>query len=258
MASDNAPDSGVPDSGVPDSGLPAQTGEAPGTRNQVRGLSPRAALPVCLVAYNPLAAHQLRERLTSHPGVQLIPYEDVLRSKRAAKQVAVFLLDRGSLPMPLSKFLRILRMRVPGARILVLDDPQPRPELLRLFFLGIQGSLPYGEVEPSLLPALRAVADGHLWGPAEVLAQYAGYSAQFARSRLAHADPLSRRERRVVELVRRRLSNGEIASILGADETAVKTALANVFAKLGVSDRESVAELASSDTLGKLLLQKFK
>ena len=224
-----------------------------------QGKQGHTPLPVCLVEYNPLAARYLHRLLDGDAAFQLLSHSEVFEARRRSKlPVAVFLLDRATLPSPLSKFLRFLRVRFPEARILVLDHPQPPPELFRLLFLGIQGFLSYPEVEEALAPALRAVADGRLWVAPEVLAQFRRYTSALSDPKAARGEALSRQERRIIALVQRRLSNKEISSILGIGETTVKSHLSNIFAKLGVSDRRSVVELASSHPPRRLLPQKPK
>jgi DNA-binding NarL/FixJ family response regulator len=56
---------------------------------------------------------------------------------------------------------------------------------------------------------------------------------------------LTKRERTIVGLLKRRLGNKEIAAALKISEGTVKFHLSNVFRKLGVRDRRSV-ELTTS------------
>lgn len=219
----------------------------------------RQKVPVCLVEYNPLAARQLHRILESDPAVRSLSQDDVLKSKRVAKSlVSVFVLDRGTLPAPLSKYLRFLRFRFPQAKVVVLDQPRGKEELVRLLFLGMQGFLAYRDVEAQLREAIRTVADGDLWVTPEVLEEYLRYSAGLSSFKAKSIHTLSRREQRILDLTRRRLCNKEIGSILGISETSVALHLSNIFAKLGVRDRNAVAEAAHSRPLGKLLLQKLK
>jgi predicted ATPase/DNA-binding CsgD family transcriptional regulator len=57
-------------------------------------------------------------------------------------------------------------------------------------------------------------------------------------------DSLTRTERRVVSLVAKHLSNAEIAGQLFVSTPTVKSHLTRVFAKLGVTDRHQLAEIA--------------
>lgn len=217
------------------------------------------SLSVCLVEYNPLAAHRLRQLLETDPRLQLTFQDDAFKPKRVSKTLAsVFVLDRGTLPTSLSKFLRVLHFRFRDAKTLLLGAPISSEELSRLLFLGIQGFLPYDQVEELLLEAIRAVADGDLWIAPKALKQYVRYTASFSRFRGHLAHLITPREHHIIELACRRMSNKEIASILKISEGTVKFHLSNLFAKLGVHDRQSAVELIAADTVGEALLQKSK
>ncbi len=99
----------------------------PQARNGQKNLS------VCLVEYNPLAAHRLRQLLETDPRLRLTFQDDASRPKRVSKTLApVFVLDRGTLPTPLSKFLRVLHVRFRDAKTLLLGAPVSNEELSRL------------------------------------------------------------------------------------------------------------------------------
>lgn len=212
---------------------------------------------VCLVEHNPLAARHLERLLAGDSSLCLLSQRELVQDHSSARTAAeVFVLDSGTLPASLNTYLRSLRLRFPDARILVLDHPLPTHELCRLLFLGIQGFLSYEEADDWLPQAIRAVAAGHLWVPHEVLEQYVRYSTQLARLRGRKGDTFTRREKRILELVHRRLSNKEIGSILGISESTVKFHLGNIFAKLGVHDRQAIVEVVSSRALRVLLPQR--
>ena len=203
-------------------------------------------LAVCLVEYNPLAACFLEEVLRRDPALEISSRDRLLEHPDAPRRpLHVFVLDQGTLPTPLDKLLRFLRTRFPRAKIVLLNDPQPDDELCRLLFLGIHGFLAYPEVEENLLAAVRNVADGAYWLPARVLEQYRTASSRLARSK-SEREILTWRERRIIELVKRRLSNREIASILSVSENTIKTYLVRIFVKLGVRDRQAMVEVAAA------------
>jgi len=212
-----------------------------------------------LVEQNPLAAAHLRRLLATDPTLRLFSPEQVFEASPGAFDPApAFILDTAALPIALSKFLRALRLRFPTAPTLVLDHPQPGEELCRLLLLGIQGFLAYRDVDEQLLPAIHAVADGRLWVAPSVLEEFARFSAQLSRARALKGAPLTRRERHILDLVQRRLSNKEISSILDISESTVKFHLGNIFLKLGVRDRQAIQETADIRSPHTLHPQKAK
>jgi two-component system, NarL family, response regulator LiaR len=154
-------------------------------------------------------------------------------------------------------------------------DAQPDVALVDLVMPGLDGVAVIGrlcEVSPgtrsivltsfldedSLLPAIRAGAAGYLLKdvePAELVrairAAHAGEAllspAVTARllERVARAEPeplpLTDREREVLVLVARGLSNKAIARELGLAEKTAKNHVSNILAKLGVADRTQAA-----------------
>lgn len=105
---------------------------------------------------------------------------------------------------------------------------------------GAQATLLKSSKRESLLAALRAVAAGKTWfDPAHP-------------SRSEHASPLTPREREVLTLVARGLTNKEAAEQLQLGEESVKTYLERAYGKLGVSRRaEAVAEAHRLGLLGR-------
>ncbi|MCI0658283.1 MAG: response regulator transcription factor, partial [Acidobacteria bacterium] len=179
-------------------------------------------LAVCIVEHHPLAAHYLERILRRDPALEILSRALLLDTAADAPRrgLHVFILDLGALPSALNKLLHFIHVRFRRAKVVLLGEPQSDDELCRLLFLGIQGFLPYSQVEPDLVTAVRAVAEDGFWLPARVLEQYETTSARLARSK-ADREALSFRERRIVELVKRRLTNAEIASILSISENSV-------------------------------------
>ena len=216
-------------------------------------------LSICVVEQNPLAGDHLRQILQHDPAWAVSLFDPQLEPRRLPRQRAdAFVLDQGTLPVPLSKLLRFLRLRHPKARILLLDHPSPDDELCRLLFLGVHGFLSYEEVETSLIPALHALLEGHYWMPPRALELYVNATARLYTRKSGRPDTLTTHERRIVELVKRRLSNREIASILSISESTVSTYLVRIFAKLGVRDRQAMVEVAAARSQPEPLPQKPK
>jgi DNA-binding NarL/FixJ family response regulator len=111
---------------------------------------------------------------------------------------------------------------------------------------GASGFLLKDTRPEELVRAVRVVADGDaLLAPSATRRLV----AELARSRPPPAPPpelalLTDREREVLVLVARGLSNGEIAAELVLGETTVKTHVGRVLAKLGLRDRVQAVVLA--------------
>ncbi len=206
-------------------------------------------ITVFLVEGHPLAAQFVASalqgsRLTFIWKGTEIPFERLAKAKSP-----VIVVDAGSLRGLLSKFLHLVRPRVKAdTRFVVVDTSRPAPDILERLSLGIHGFVSYERVEGDLGRAIRCVAKGNVWAEGRKVAE-AGASPKGSLVREPRAGQravLTSREGEVAGLVARRLSNKEIASALGISERTVKFHLGNVFAKLGVHNRYSAAELASA------------
>lgn len=83
----------------------------------------------------------------------------------------------------------------------------------------------------TLMTAIAAVAEGHVWMPPALQAQLA------TQLRAPATQKLTAREREIVRHVALGMRNAEVATQLFISEVTVKTHLNNIFQKLGVRDR---------------------
>jgi len=91
-----------------------------------------------------------------------------------------------------------------------------------------------------VVAAIHTIAAGDSLLSPSVTSRLIGRMAQQPApdaSRDARLDELTPREREVLELAARGLSNGEIAATLVIEESTVKTHIKRILAKLGVRDR---------------------
>jgi two-component system NarL family response regulator len=127
-----------------------------------------------------------------------------------------------------------LRAEFPHARVLLLTSFDTEEDVHRALQAGASGYLLKTARRPELVAAIRAAHAGGQWIPREVAARAAERAAQPA---------LSPRQREVLDLVAKGLSNKEIASVLGFTEDGTKQHLRQIYARLGVTDRaEATAE----------------
>jgi DNA-binding NarL/FixJ family response regulator len=134
---------------------------------------------------------------------------------------------------------RVLR-RCPGVKVVVLttfDEDEYVEAALRA---GVSGFLLKVAPPERLIDAVRTVAaGGGLLDPGvtrRVIESFAAVPPLRTR-RSETLEALTERERDVLRLIGRGLSNSEIAAELYLGETTVKTHVSNVLAKLGLRDR---------------------
>jgi len=87
----------------------------------------------------------------------------------------------------------------------------------------------------TLMMAIGAVMDGHVWMPPALQAEMTAHLHE------PHGVVLTRREHEIVRHVALGFRNAEVAQRLGITEVTVKTHLNNVFQKLGLRDRVELA-----------------
>jgi DNA-binding NarL/FixJ family response regulator len=87
----------------------------------------------------------------------------------------------------------------------------------------------------TLMMAIGAVMDGHVWMPPALQAEMTAHLHE------PQGVVLTRREREIVRHVALGLRNAEVAERLGITEVTVKTHLNNVFQKLRLRDRVELA-----------------
>ncbi|WP_309089106.1 response regulator transcription factor [Phenylobacterium sp.] len=130
-----------------------------------------------------------------------------------------------------------------ATRIVLLTASATDEQIRAAVALGVWGLLMKDAAADMLLDCLRVVASGRRWlFGAEVLA---ALEREAARAQSAgRLSVLTPRERQLVELVAEGLPNKLIARELGLTEGTVKIHLHNVYQKLGVNNRTTLAALA--------------
>jgi DNA-binding NarL/FixJ family response regulator len=109
--------------------------------------------------------------------------------------------------------------------------------LLRALPLAGWGILPLDSGAAELQAALAAVARGLVVLPAPLAEQLLVQRGPIAVPALEQADPLTAREREVLQLISQGLSNKLIARELQVSEHTVKFHISSIFAKLGAASR---------------------
>ena len=124
----------------------------------------------------------------------------------------------------------------PPPVLLLTDDPE---ETAALRDLPVWGALPLEAAPEELAAAVRALGEG-LWAGAPALLgellRRPGYALTPEEAEMV-VDPLTERERQVLQLAAEGLANKQIALKLEISEHTVKFHLSSLYAKLGVTSR---------------------
>ena len=135
--------------------------------------------------------------------------------------------------------MRRLRQKLPRCRVIVLTSFAEDDRLLPAIQAGAAGYLLKNVQPKELARAVRAAHNGEALLDPSVAARLVEAIAQPAGEE--PRDELTPREREVLELIGRGLSNKRIALELGVSEKTVKTHVGHLLAKLGVTDRTQAA-----------------
>jgi len=128
-----------------------------------------------------------------------------------------------------------IRQQHRAARILMLTAFDGDEDIHKAIAAGAQGYILKSSTGEQLIPALRAVAAGRSWIPAEVadrLAKRSGFEA------------LTPRELEVLHELAKGLANKQIADVMNISMHTTKGYLKNILTKLHVADRTEAVTVA--------------
>lgn len=131
----------------------------------------------------------------------------------------------------------------PNARILLVSINDTGEDIHRAMEAGAAGYIPKSSEQSALLQAIRDVAAGLRFLPADL-------ARKLAIRRLT--TPLSERETEVLALVAKGQGNKEIATSLGIAEGTIKSHLKHILSKLGAPDRTRAVTLAQEQGILRL------
>ena len=182
---------------------------------------------VRIITSHPVLTAQYTRALESDTSIQLV-------SEREPFDIGVF---DGGLPS-LDAALHVARVRLPFMRPVLLWSCCDENSCLQWVLRGVWGVVAYDRYETDLSNAVRYVAAGQLWVPPLVVIRWMQIerTGRSAGSQVALTD----REREVLQLLERRLSNKEIAGILRISERTAKFHVGNILSKLHLRSRQDL------------------
>lgn len=128
--------------------------------------------------------------------------------------------------------LRQIRAKTQDARVLVITTSELEEDIYRALAAGASGYILKSVMPAELATAIRAVHAGGTWIPEAIARKLADRAA---------SPDLSPREREVLHLVVKGLTNPEIAAALGVSLSTAKAHVASILEKLGVAARSEAA-----------------
>lgn len=198
----------------------------------------------------------LRAILTMAPGFEVV---GVARNGIEAVDLAgslhpdLILMDLKMPQMNGIQATRIIRERYPGIKVLVLTTYDLDEWVIDAVRSGAAGYLLKDTPQEDLVQAIKDT----LQGRSHIDPQVAGMILNHISRQPVQAAPdrrpielLSERERDVLRLLARGMSNNEIAQTLFLSDGTVKNYVSMIFSKLGVNDRTQAAIIAMRAGLG--------
>ena len=137
-----------------------------------------------------------------------------------------------------------------GVRIIILADRLGAPDVAAALQLGARGVLPKDSAPDELFDSIHAVMAGQMWvGRAATATMDASLKKLQERRRQVKAFGLTYREIEIVRAVMAGGSTKDIAERSSISENTVKSHLAHIFNKMGVSNRVELVQFAAHHRL---------
>jgi two-component system, NarL family, nitrate/nitrite response regulator NarL len=146
--------------------------------------------------------------------------------------------------------IRTLLAALPDTRVLALTVPNKESEILAVAEAGIAGFVTSDASVAELVAAIKSVARGETLCSPSVVAALMRRLASLARSWADPTEPLTSREREILDLIDEGLSNKQIAQRLRIELPTVKNHVHHILGKLGVHRRTEAAALGRAARAG--------
>ncbi len=149
----------------------------------------------------------------------------------------VVLIDTAICNSDISELLDSIMEKSPDTKILLLLHTTDEEEIIRNISLGVRGCLTDISNKEQLIQAIRTVSKDSIWMEIGSITNVLTRLLSIRRGKGGLKAKLTRREEEIVNLVIQGYSNKQISKALFISENTVKTHLANIFGKFGITNR---------------------
>jgi DNA-binding NarL/FixJ family response regulator len=184
--------------------------------------APPRPLPAAVVIADDAAVHGAVIRLLSEAGIAIVT--------DAGDADLLLLLGAGDAHVRFDRICEIAERHAGATLLATMPADSSGRSIRRALRSGADGIVLDDQLEPALIPSLRALLAGQLALPR-------------ALRRQMTPQALSYREKQILSLVVRGLTNRQIADTLFVAESTVKTHLSSAFGKLDARSRAEAAAL---------------
>ncbi len=207
-----------------------------------------------LLAENRLLREALIRLLSKRTEISIVganDYSPSVHREVIAARPQIILMDSSGLESSRASLISTLKSALRSLRIVMVDMEADDETFLSAVRAGVVGYVLKNASALEVDDAIRAVAAGQaVCPPSLCMALFRSVMQQTASASLAPSYGaelgLSRREQEMVELLRHRLTNKEIALKLNLSEQTVKNHVHRILRKLGAPNRFRVADFCEN------------
>jgi DNA-binding NarL/FixJ family response regulator len=217
-------------------------------------MSSQRVAQVFLLAENRLLREALIRLLTKKSDIRVVganPYSAAVHEEIISARPNIIVLDANGLAVSKATLLPTLYAAIPDLRVVMVDMDPDENTFLRAVRDGVVGYVLKDASATEVAATIRAVAAGEAVCP-QSLAMFLFRSVAqqvptYATFSWAADLGLSRREQQMVELLRERLTNKEIAVRLNLSEQTVKNHVHHILRKVGAPNRSTIVERCETE-----------
>lgn len=206
----------------------------------------RQGSEVVLLAENRLLRESLVRLLSKKNEVRVVgshSYSDCVEEVIVRAAPKILVLDSFGLSPANATLLATVRQALPDLRIIMVDMDSDEGTFLRAVRAGVVGYVLKDASALELTSSIRTVAAGGAVCPPSLsvsMFRFVARVPQPAVEGTLASFGLSRREQQIIDLVRERLTNKEIAVRLSLSEQTIKNHVHSILRKMGAKNRMSI------------------